>query len=122
MVILDEVDQVLWHLLNSSTCQKARPVIIKNFLEVLANASQVIALDADLSDPVVNFLEDATGNPAYLIRNDWTPGEDQAWDCFSYEKPIYLFQKLDQAVRVGQRLMILTQSEKPKAQYAAGSI
>lgn len=122
VVILDEADQLLWHLLNSSTCQENRPAIIKNFLEILGHASQVIALDADLSDPVVDFLEDATGNPAYLIRNDWIPGEDQAWDCYSYPKAIDLFQKLDQAVRLGQRLMVLTQSKKPKARYRPENI
>ena len=64
-VILDEVEQSLWHLLNSNTCKDKRVKILKAFQElistVLTTGGLVIAQDADLSDISLEYLQDLTG-------------------------------------------------------------
>jgi hypothetical protein len=61
IVILDEVEQSLWHLLNSSTCKKKRLAILKTFqnliARVVATDGLVIAQDADLSDISIDYLK-----------------------------------------------------------------
>jgi hypothetical protein len=35
IVIMDEVEQIIWHLLNSSTCQENRVSILNSFKELV---------------------------------------------------------------------------------------
>ncbi|NEP31753.1 plasmid replication protein, CyRepA1 family [Moorena sp. SIO3B2] len=60
VVLLDEWTQILLHLLLGETCKKKRIQIITTFVEILRNASLVIALDADLDDVSVNYLKNTT--------------------------------------------------------------
>ncbi|MFM8006949.1 MAG: DUF3854 domain-containing protein, partial [Dolichospermum sp.] len=51
VVIIDEVEQFLWHLFDSSTeVKKHRCEVIKQFELLIKNANQVYILDADLTD------------------------------------------------------------------------
>jgi len=119
LVLIDEIEQLLWHLFNSSTCKSQRGVILPQFVEVLKNAGQVIGLDADLSDITADYLERVTGHQAYTILNTWKPSEDEAWDGYFFNKSIELLQRLDQDLRQQRRCFILTQSQKPKSPYGS---
>ena len=66
VVVLDEVEQVLAHLLTSTTCKDGRGLLIQRFQQLLAVASQVVALDADLSDATLQWLLKAMGPKAKL--------------------------------------------------------
>ncbi|NJR32832.1 MAG: DUF3854 domain-containing protein [Chamaesiphon sp. CSU_1_12] len=61
VIILDEVEQSLWHLLHSSTCKKKRLAILKTFQHLIARVIEtnglVIAQDADLSDISIDYLK-----------------------------------------------------------------
>jgi hypothetical protein len=59
VVVLDEASQVGHHLLTSTTCSQKRGLLIQRLQQVCAYASQVIALDADLSDATLNWLQQA---------------------------------------------------------------
>lgn len=59
VVVLDEAEQVLNHLLTSATCSQNRGLLIQRLQQVCAYASQVIALDADLSDATLAWLQQA---------------------------------------------------------------
>jgi hypothetical protein len=61
VVILDEIEQVIWHLLNSSTeVKEHRTEVIKQLQLLLLNADKIICLDADLTDVSLDFIQDAT--------------------------------------------------------------
>ncbi|WP_148292027.1 DUF3854 domain-containing protein, partial [Planktothrix prolifica] len=65
IIILDEVEQIIWHLLNSSTCTDKRAILCRMFMElmqtVLGSDGLVVAQDADLSDYAIDYLIDCAG-------------------------------------------------------------
>jgi hypothetical protein len=76
-LILDEVVQVLRHLIGSSTCAKdgKRPVLLSRFAALVRNAKRIIAADADLDNASLNYLRELRGehSEVFLIRNDYKP-------------------------------------------------
>ncbi len=91
VVIIDEVEQVLWHALNSLTCYDQRVKILANLRElvqvVLGSDGLVIAQDADLSDVSLDYLTSLTPQPVapWLAVNQWQP--PQSWPAFLYQTP-----------------------------------
>jgi hypothetical protein len=72
-LIIDEVCQVLRHLLTSSTCNKdgKRPAILARFRALLQSARRVIVADADLDNPTLNYIQALRDeDQIFLIRND----------------------------------------------------
>jgi histone H3/H4 len=73
VVILDEVEQVLWHAMNSGTCYNSRVRILATLKElvqhVLRTGGLILAQDADLSDISINYLKQLAGNP--IDAFDW---------------------------------------------------
>ena len=61
-LVLDEVCQVLRHLLTSSTCNKQgkRPVLLMRFRELLRSARPVIIADADLDSKAIAYIQQLT--------------------------------------------------------------
>jgi hypothetical protein len=59
VVIFDEAEQVGQHLLTSATCSQNRGLLIQRLQQICAYASQVVALDADLSDATLAWLQQA---------------------------------------------------------------
>lgn len=76
-LIIDEVVQVVRHLLTSSTCAKdgKRPALLARFRELLEVANRVLIADADLNDAVLNYLQTLRGDGKlpFLVRNDYQP-------------------------------------------------
>jgi hypothetical protein len=60
-IVIDEVEQVLWHLFNSPTCKKNRVEIIENLRKVirlaLSTGGKLIIADADLSSVSLNYFK-----------------------------------------------------------------
>jgi hypothetical protein len=97
VLVLDEAEQLLAHLLTSSTCREQRGLLIQRLQAIVANASQVVALDADLSDSTLQWLQQArAGRPAEvaLLVAEGTP---QGWPCYWYEQGA---EQLEQALLV----------------------
>ena len=97
VLVLDEAEQLLAHLLTSSTCREQRGLLIQRLQAIVANASQVVALDADLSDSTLQWLQQArAGRPAEvaLLVAESTP---QGWPCYWYEQGA---EQLEQALLV----------------------
>jgi hypothetical protein len=74
-LVIDEVVQVLRHLLTSSTCAKdgKRPALLARFQEMVKVARRVIVADADLDNASLRYLQEMRGNRAavFLIQNDY---------------------------------------------------
>lgn len=77
VVVIDEAAQVLTHALfaTGTAIAHRRPEVIEALSQLLAGAAQVIAADAQLSDPVLAALEAATGARALLIGSEHRPAE-----------------------------------------------
>ncbi|ABA21394.1 conserved hypothetical protein [Trichormus variabilis ATCC 29413] len=116
IIILDEVEQSLWHLLNSNTCKHKRVKILKLFQQlislVLSTGGLVIAQDADLSDVSLEYLQGLSGckiTPWVLI-NQWKP--QRGWEVTFYDSPnpIPLIQQLELDLLAGRKCYVTTDS------------
>jgi hypothetical protein len=77
-LVLDEVVQVIRHLLTSATCARdgKRPALLARFRELIQVARRVIAADADLDNATLSYLQELRQSPentepVFLIRNDF---------------------------------------------------
>lgn len=90
IVIIDEVEQVLWHALNSSTCYEHRVNILETLREliqtVLASDGLLIVQDADLSDVSLNYFLSLAEAPIlpWIAVNQWQP---PAYPITLYDTP-----------------------------------
>jgi hypothetical protein len=75
VVVIDEAAAVLAHALTATGTAIAtrRPAVLETLTPLLAGASQVIAADAQLSEPVLQALEVATETQALLIASEHRP-------------------------------------------------
>ncbi|NJL20003.1 MAG: hypothetical protein HC895_02955 [Leptolyngbyaceae cyanobacterium SM1_3_5] len=88
-LIVDEVVQVLRHLLTSSTCNRdgMRPLLLARFAQLVRSARRVIVADADLDNATLHYLQQLRGeedNSVFLIRNDYQP---QGYAVYSIDSP-----------------------------------
>ena len=74
-LVIDEVVQVLRHLLTSSTCNKdgKRPALLARLHQLIQVARRVIIADADLNNAAIHYIQElrADGGRVFLIRNDF---------------------------------------------------
>ncbi len=116
IIILDEVEQTLWHLLNSNTCKEKRVKILKIFQQliftVLKTGGLVIAQDADLSDISLEYLRGLaeTKLTPWVVLNEWKP--EKGWDVTFYDSPnpTPLIQQLELDLLAGRKCYITTDS------------
>lgn len=97
-LILDEVVQVLRHLLTSPTCARdgKRPALLSRLRELIRLARRVIVADADLDNATLHYLKELRGEdtPIFLIRNGYQ----------SAGYPVRFIQSPDRTVITGELL------------------
>jgi len=116
IVILDEVEQCLWHLLNSDTCKEKRVKILKIFTQlistVLKTGGLVIVQDADLSDLAVEYLQGLSGIEItpWVVVNEWQP--EVGWDVTFHDapNPTPLIHQLELDLIAGRKCYVTTDS------------
>ena len=125
LIIIDEVEQVLWHGLNSETCRHNRVAILKSLKTLMQNMGesqgQVVVADADLSDISLEYLLTLSGsqNPPFIIQNDWKPNLEQAWLVHNYSgnTPKQLVKNLEQHIAQGGKPFIFLSAQKLASQW-----
>lgn len=130
VVIIDEVEQVLWHGLNSSTCRLHRPAILKSLKTLIQNVlggeGQVFIADADLSDPAINYFMALAGVPVqpYVILNHWKPTQTEAWTIYSYggHAPDQLVKDLETHIREGGKPFVCLSAQKPQSLWGTRTL
>lgn len=124
VVIIDEAEQVFWHLLNSSTCQKERVTILRNLKALIQNVlnsdeGKVFLSDADLSDIAIDFVRSLAGFPLqpYVIVNDWKP--EQGWQVTVYDgsNPRALVAALVEDLHNGGVPLVCCSAQKIKSNW-----
>jgi hypothetical protein len=125
VVILDEIEQVLWHLLNSTTeVKEHRTEVIKQLQLLLLNADKIICLDADLTDVSLDFIQEATkckDDDFFIISNEYKEG---GYQIFNYEEttPVNWLSDLLAVIGNGDKTLIATDSQKIKGKYSTQNI
>lgn len=121
VLIIDEVEQVLQHLMIGNTVVKDfRPTIFNTLWESREKIHNAIIADADLSDVSVNFfesfltLENEDPCTAYIIENTY---KFEGMEFFKYEKQRDLLGYALECLDKGEKLFIGTTSQKPKSKF-----
>ncbi|WP_055077441.1 plasmid replication protein, CyRepA1 family [Pseudanabaena sp. 'Roaring Creek'] len=113
-LVIDEVEQVLRHLISGSTCNKdgKRSALLARLHILVKVARRVIVADADLSDISLNYLQALRGDGAdvFLIKNEFQPeGYPARFIVANNDVPI--IQELLADVTRGNRVFVATDSK-----------
>jgi hypothetical protein len=116
-VILDECEQVFWHLLNSNTCQYNRVAILETLTELFNCADKIFVADADLSKVSLDYLTRLLDEPVipWLVINEWKPTTPRR--AFVYNAPEGLLSDLLESIRNGDRVIVHTGAQKVSSRW-----
>ncbi|NET91490.1 MAG: DUF3854 domain-containing protein, partial [Kamptonema sp. SIO1D9] len=125
IVIIDEVDQVLKHLLCSATCKSNRTKILANFERIirqtfLSDTGKLIIASADVGDKEINYLSSlcptAAASKLLVIDNAYVP---EGYVCYSFEgsKPDKLVLELIAAIERGEKTLVHLSAQKHGSKY-----
>jgi hypothetical protein len=129
-VIIDECDQVFWHLLNSGTeVAKRRVSVLKNLKLLIQNVlsspqGKIYLASADVSDCDVDYVLSLAGEikvKPFVILNNYQP---QAGNCYSYEgnNPKDLIAALDKAIPEGGHHLLCCSAQKAKSKWGTQAL
>ena len=130
VVIIDEAEQVIWHLLNSDTCTKERVEILSQFKTLIQNTlsgdGQIYLADADLSDIAIDYIRSLAGFHVepFVIVNDWQPKQDERWTVYNYEdkNPGRLVQDLLQHIEAGGKPMVCCSAQRIQSKWGTQNL
>ncbi|MGB5771057.1 MAG: plasmid replication protein, CyRepA1 family, partial [Crocosphaera sp.] len=129
IVIIDEVEQVLWHLLNGTTCQKNRVRILKTFKQLLQRVAQskegkIFIADADLCNISISYLEQLIGYkvPKFIVNNSYVPEAERLLYRFLKNDPGELISNLEDNIKKGHKVIIHTDGKKYKATWGTRTL
>lgn len=130
LVIIDEVEQVLWHALNSSTCKDRRVEILRSFKtlvqNVLSSQGQLYVADADLSDIAFDYLISLSGLDLkpYIIHNTWQSEPDQSWQIYDYQgkTPKKLVNNLEADIQQGGKPFVCLSAQKLTSKWGTQTL
>jgi hypothetical protein len=136
LVIVDEVEQVFWHLLNASTCRENRQAILSTmrtlFQSVLSTDGTVRLQDADLSDISIDFVREfaETDIKPWIAVNHWQPSEP--WQIKFYDTqhvkggtkddPSGLLKDSVDHVTNGGKIWVSCDSQKAKSKHGTKTL
>ena len=130
VVIIDEVEQVLWHGLNSTTCKDQRVAILKSLKTLMQNVlgrqGQVYLADADLSDISIDYLIALSGISLqpYIIQNNWKPERELSWQVYNYpdSTPKKLVKNLEKHLAEGGKPFVCLSAQKLTSQWGTRNL
>jgi hypothetical protein len=136
LVIVDEVEQVFWHLLDASTCRENRQAILSTmrtlFQSVLSTDGTVRLQDADLSDMSIDFVREfaETDIKPWIAVNHWQPSEP--WEIKFYDTqyvkggtkddPSGLLKDSVARVTLGGKIWVCCDSQKAKSKFGSKNL
>jgi hypothetical protein len=127
-IIIDECEQVFWHLLNSPTCEKYRVKIIDCLRElfriVVSTGGKIYLADADLSMNAIGYVQSLIGFPveSYIIENTYKSPLKRNLYLFGGLNPSSLIQELEIAVNSGQKAIVHTDGQKHKSNWGTRNL
>jgi 3-dehydroquinate dehydratase len=130
IVVFDEIEQALQHLLFSATLGSHRIEIMRNFAQLIRNvaASQhglIIIGDADLSDISIALLQALSGGLLTSANTHIVEAEKperSARMAHFYPTIECVIDGLNQAIMMGDRVIIHTSAQKEKSKWSSINI
>lgn len=122
IVVIDEIEQVLWHLATSKTeIGKHRKQVAENIINLLTNAKKIIVADADLSQIAVDYLEENTGEKVYLIENNYKNKEGNC-QIYTQGRPHQFFWDFLEEIGKNKKVILFTASQKLQSSWSSSNI
>jgi Domain of unknown function (DUF3854) len=124
-IILDEIMQLIWHLLSSNTCQKDRVVIIKNFKQLLLNCvnhgGKIFVADADLNDIGLDFINGLMGQSvdSFIVENTFKFNEPWDINLIRSKNPAQLVALLKEKLAKGEKHFVCCSGQKAKSRWGS---
>lgn len=129
VVIVDEADQVFWHLLNSNTeVKKHRVTVLRNIMQLFNNVlssseGKIYLSSADVSDVDIKFVRSSVTFHVkpYVIVNEY---QHQAGDCYVYEgkDPRKLVASLIEDIKAGGKPLVCCTAQKAKSRWSTQAL
>jgi Domain of unknown function (DUF3854) len=130
VIIIDECDQVFWHLLHSTTdVAKRRVSILRNFKQLVQNVlgsehGKIYLSSADASDIDVKYILSLAGeyrvNP-FVIVNNYQPVSGKCYN-YSGSNPKNLIAALDKAIEKGGHHLLCCSAQKAKSKWGTQAL
>ncbi|MBW4457422.1 MAG: DUF3854 domain-containing protein [Nostoc indistinguendum CM1-VF10] len=130
IVIIDECDQVFWHLLNSTTdVAKHRVKVLKNLKQLIQNvlgsqSGKIYLSSADVSDTDVNYIlsfaESYRVNP-FVIVNHHRPNSGRCYN-YSGSNPKNLIAAMDRALAKGGHHILCCSAQKMTSRWGTQTL
>lgn len=127
-VIIDECEQVFWHLLNSPTCEQHRVKIIDSLRELLritvSTGGGIYLADADLSMNAISYVQSLIGYPVetFIVENTYKSLLKKDLYLFEGNDPSALIQELEIAISSGQKAILHTDGQKHKSNWGTRNL
>lgn len=129
LIIIDEAEQVYWHLLHAETeVKKHRVEILRNvsalFQEVYSGIGTIYLSDADLSDLAVDYTESLIGQPvgSFVVENTWKSSQLQTVYHYTQNTPKRLVGDLIGKIREGGRHLLIVSGRREKSQWGTKTL
>ncbi len=127
-LILDEIMQLIWHLLSSSTCQTDRVAIIKNFKRLLQNVinygGKIFIADADLNDIGIDFIKGLLGQEidTFLVENTFQFVEPWQVNLVQGNNPAQLVKILTQKLENGDKCFVALSGQRASSKWGSRNL
>ena len=130
VIIIDEAEQVIWHLLNSATCASERVEILAQFKTLIQNnlsgEGKVYLADADLSDVAIDYIRSLAGFHVepFVVINDWQPPIEQRWTVYNYNEknPASLVRDLVNHIQASGQPFICCSAQKIQSKWGTQNL
>ena len=127
-LILDEIMQLIWHLLSSSTCESDRVAIIKNFKTLLLNVvnygGKIFIADADLNDAGIDFIQGLIGQniDTFIVENTFQFVEFWQVKLVQGTNPAPLVKTLTQKLENGKKCFVCLSGQKHSSRWGSRNL
>jgi hypothetical protein len=127
IVILDECEQSIWHLLNARTeVAKHRVQVLQNFQQLIQNTlesdeGKVYLSDADLSDLSIDYVRSLANFPI----EPWIAvkeGNPTPWQVTVWETCNEILGAIVSYIRRGERVIISVDGQKAKSKWGTRNL
>jgi hypothetical protein len=127
IIVIDEIEQVLQHLLFSDTLRSKRIEIMRNLAQLIRNVAVsqhglILIGDADLSDISIALFKSLSGGlltdeNIHIVEAE-VP-ERAARVAYVYENPESLLADLENAILAGEKVIIHTSAQKASSKWSS---
>ncbi|RCJ16878.1 hypothetical protein A6S26_32510 [Nostoc sp. ATCC 43529] len=127
-LVLDEIMQLIWHLLSSSTCQQDRVAIIKSFKKLLLNivnyGGKIFIADADLNDIGIDFIKGLIRQEidTFIVENTFKFVEPWQVKLVQGKNPAQLVEILTKKLENGEKCFVCLSGQQASSRWGSHNL